>query len=62
MEGFSYMGVESLPLPAKILFISPPRKFPLVDSPTTTKQKFSSYKPIKTVFLAVVIAVAPFLF
>ena len=36
------------------IFISPP--------PTPTKQQFSSYNPIKTAFLAVVITLAPFLF
>ena len=30
--------------------------------PRATKQQFSSYNPIKTAFLAVVIALAPFLF
>ena len=39
-------------------FLSPP---PKVNSPPT-KQQFSSYNPIKTAFLAVVIAPAPFLF
>ena len=36
-------------------FLSPP-------PPTPTKQQFSSYNPITTAFLAVVITLAPFLF
>ena len=45
-----------------------PKKFPPVDSSAPpninppTKQQFSSYNPIKTEFLAVVIVLAPFLF
>ena len=60
----------------RFAYSPPPRKItpPLVDSLSTklfpaatkshtpTKQQFSSYNPIKTAFLAVVIAPAPFLF
>ena len=38
------------------IFIPPPPLAP------ATKQQFSSYNPIKTAFLTVVIALAPFLF
>ena len=54
------------PPPAKNLLIPPHlEKFPhsrLTPPPKTTKQQFSSYNPIKTAFLAVVNALAPFLF
>ena len=58
------------PPPAKNLVISPQLEkfsssrlhaFPQ-PPPRLTKQQFSSYNPIKTALLAVVIALAPFLF
>ena len=67
-------GGRVSPLPAKNLLIStdlekfaPSRPPPLhhnhqIFISPTTKQQFSSYNPIKTAFLAVVIALAPFLF
>ena len=39
-----------------------PKFYPPPPPPTPTKQQFSSYNPIKTAFLAVVITLAPFLF
>ena len=48
-----------IPLLEKFIFSRIP---PQVSIPLTTKQQFSSYNPIKAVFLAVVIALAPFLF
>ena len=44
--------------PPKILLPLPPNIY----SPATIMQQFSSYNPIKRAFLAVVIAIAPFLF
>ena len=62
------MGEESLPL-AKNFLIPQPRKIPQPSrlppqqkSIPSTKQQFSSYDPIKTAFLAVVIALALFCF
>ena len=47
-----------IPLLEKFIFSRiPPHRESL-----TTKQQFSSYNPIKAVFLAVVIALSPFLF
>ena len=48
--------IYSFPLPPKFLFPSTKSHSPL------TKQQFSSYNPIKTTFLAVAIASAPFCF
>ena len=53
-----------IPLLEKFIFsrIPPHRVSIPPPPPLTTKQQFSSYNPIKAVFLAVVIALAPFLF
>ena len=67
-QGFPYWGN---PPPDENLLIAPPphQKIPptpsrlpppKVNSPSPTKQQFPSYNPIKTTFLAVVIAPAPF--
>ena len=73
-SGFSLLGEwgESPP-PAQNLLIPPPKKQPPTPLPRQIyipqpkvnppiKQQLSSYNPIKTAFLAVVIAPAPFLF
>ena len=58
MQGFPYWGDGGgSPPPSKNLFIPPPPP-PKVNLPLP-KQQFSSYSPIKTTFLAVVIAPAP---
>ena len=67
---FLLAGMErESPPPAKNLLISP--KLEIFSSsrlhappppPPLTKQQFSSYNPIKTAFLAVVIALAPSIF
>ena len=50
--------------PAENLLIPPPPRTipPPSNVNPSTKQQFSSYNPIKTAFLAVVIVPAPFLF
>ena len=72
-QGFFYWGDGGSP-PTRQKFAQPPPPRKTSPSrlppPTTksqfrpphTKQQFSSYNPIKTLFLAVVIAPAPFLF
>ena len=68
-------GMGALPPQAENLLIPPTRRIPpsrfspyqiyILPLPKVnplTKQQFSSYNPIKTVFLAVVTAPAPFLF
>ena len=62
--GFSLLkgmgGVPPLgPPPPTTKFLFPPTKSQF---PHPTKQQFSSYNTIKTAFLAVVVALAPFLF
>ena len=69
LQGFPYWRS---PPPAENLLTHsplPPRKIPPPNPPLPppkvnppTKQQCSSYKPIKTAFLAAVIAPAPFLF
>ena len=49
-------------LPPHQIVISPPPPLPPQSQFPTTKQQFPSYNSIKTAFLAVVIAPAPFLF
>ena len=65
------MGEGASPFTSqKFAHSSPPRKIPPSTLPLpppnfyspTTKQRFSSYNPIKTAFLGEVIAPAPFLF
>ena len=58
IQGFPYWGMEheSHPHQSKICSFPPPKVIP------PTKQQFSSYNSIKTGFLAVVNAPAPFLF
>ena len=66
IQGFSHWSEwgESPPPPSKNLLIPthlekfPPSRLP---PPPPTKQQFSSYNLIKTTFLAVAIALAPFL-
>ena len=48
--------------PHQIIISPPPHPTPPQSQFPTTKQQFSSYNSIKTAFLAVVIAPAPFLF
>ena len=50
-------------LPSRLPPLPPlPPHYQIFIPPTITKQQFSSYNLIKTAFLAVVIALAPFLF
>ena len=69
--GFFPLGGWGESLPPTNLEKSPPSRLPHLPPifyhpppppAPATKQQFSSYKPIKTAFLAVVIALAPFLF
>ena len=66
MAEFSLLGVGGVtppathppPCPHNQIFISPTKS----QFPTPTRQQFLSSNPIKTAFLAVVIAPFPFLF
>ena len=62
LQGFPYWGMTwgvSPPTSRKFAH-SPPVDFPHKKSIPPTKQQFPSYNPIKTAFLAVVIASIPF--
>ena len=63
MQGLPYWGIGvGVPSTSQnFAHPPPPRKIPLTKSQSSPpcKQQFSSYNPIKTVFLAVVIAPDP---
>ena len=61
IHGFPYWGIGASPPTLVKKFCHSPHQKSTPNSPPP-KQQFSSYNPIKTAFLAVVNAPAPFLF